>query len=490
MQQRILFLLLSSLYFLTISSCKKDDLLTDGDAKLKFSSDSVKFDTVFVSIGSATKNLRVYNTYDRPIKISNIRLASGNASYYRINVNGTPGRSFNDVEIRANDSLWIFVEVTVDPNSSVLPYILQDSIVFETNGNTQDVDLVSWGQNAHFIVADQVINLKDANGVTTGQIKYALIDTNLNGVTTWDNQLPYVVYGGYAVIDSSTTLNILEGTRIHFSNNAGLWVYKGGNLHVTGTKDNPVIFQGLRLEEKYKEEPGQWDRIWINDGGQNTIDYAIIKNGFIGIQTETIIGNKMPNSTLQLTNTRIRNMSGLGILARNWDITGNNLLVTNCGQYNAALTIGGSYEFTQCTFANYWNGGQRSNPVLYINNYASNTAVDLAKADFKNCIIFGDNDNELELDFKNSSLKEHRFMNCILKVDNNTPVTDPLHFFNIYKNNAPGFVDGTNADFRLNAGAFAVNKGDASFVTGIPFDIEGNARILGVAPDLGAFEKE
>jgi hypothetical protein len=332
--------------------------------------------------------------------------------------------------------------------------------------------------------------LKDANGVTTGQIKYAVIDTNLNGVTTWDNQLPYVVYGGYAVIDSSTTLNILEGTRIHFSNNAGLWVYKGGNLNVTGTKDNPVTFQGLRLEEKYKEEPGQWDRIWINDGGQNTIDYAIIKNGFIGIQTETIIGSKMPNSTLQLTNTRIRNMSGLGILARNWDITGNNLLVTNCGQYNAALTIGGSYEFTQCTFANYWNGGQRSNPILYINNYASNTAVDLTKADFKNCIIFGDNDNELELDFDNSALKEHKFTNCILKVDNTTSVTDPLHFFTIYKNNAPGFVDATNADFHLNAGAFAVNKGDASFVTGIPFDIEGNTRILGAAPDLGAFEKE
>ena len=256
-----LLLLISLLsWSLFTTSCRKDELLTSGDVQLRFSTDTIMYDTVFATIGSVTKNLRIYNDYDQPINISNIRLAGGNSSYFRMNVNGLPGRSFDNIELRAGDSLWIFVEVTVDPNSQLLPYVVQDSIVFETNGLTQDVDLVAWGQNAHFIVADQTLNIKDNDGKTIGQINYAVIDTIDNHTTTWDNQLPYVIYGGFAVVDSSTTLEISEGTQIHFSNNAGLWVYKGGKLLVNGTKPNPVVFQGLRREQSYQDQAGQWDQ--------------------------------------------------------------------------------------------------------------------------------------------------------------------------------------------------------------------------------------
>src|SRR5204862_807932 len=113
----------------------------------------------------------VYNNNNQPIR-TNIRLA-GSTTNFRINVNGLPGRSFNDVEIRANDSIWIFVEVTVDPNTATLPYVLSDSIVFETNGNVQDVKLAAWGQNAHFIVADHFVQ---------GLPPYALIAEPLNAI--------------------------------------------------------------------------------------------------------------------------------------------------------------------------------------------------------------------------------------------------------------------------------------------------------------------
>lgn len=494
MTKRFFFLLFGAYLVFAMSSCKKEDLLTDSNATLNFSDDTVMFDTVFATIGSATKNLRVYNPYDQPIKISNIRLAGGSTSYYRMNVNGLPGTSFNDIELRAGDSLWIFVEVTVDPNTQLLPYIIQDSIVFETNGNRQDVDLVSWGQNAHFIVADQVLNLKDDQGKTVGQIKYAIIDTIDNHTTVWDNQLPYVVYGGYAVVDSSTTLEITQGTQIHFSNNAGLWVYKGGKLKVTGTAQNQVVFQGLRREQSYVDEPGQWDRIWINDGAINEIDHAVIKNGYIGLQTEVLFDPVMPLQTLKVSNTIIKNMSGLGMLARNWTIEATNTIIANCGQYNAALTIGGSYDFTHCTLANYWRNGQRSNPVLYINNYTtgSNNSIitaDLSKADFKNCIIYGDNDNELELDFKSGSLSNHLFNHCLLKVDNNTPITDPNFFTSVWANTSPSFTDYTENDYHLELGSFCIDKGDAALTGGLLQDLEGNNRVNGAAPDLGALEK-
>ncbi len=483
-------MIITILAIISVSSCKKEELLTDPSAALEFSDDTIMFDTVFVSIGSVTKNFRIYNRYDQPIKISSIRLANGTASYFRMNVNGLPGKAFSDIEIRSGDSIWVFVEVTIDPNSAVLPYIVQDSIVFETNGNIQDIDLVAWGQNAHFLVAKkQNVNLPP----------YVLIDTNLNATINWDNTLPYVVYGGYAVVDSTQTLLIGQGTNIHFSNNAGLWVYKGGTLKVQGTQSDPVIFQGLRREQFLQEEPGQWDRIWINDGGNNEIDYAIIKNGFIGLQCETLFEPQMTES-LKLTNTEIRNMSGLGILARNFVIRGWNNVFSNCGLYTAALTIGGNYEFTHCTFGNYWNFGQRSTPAVYLSNYtvnSSNTIIpaDLVKADFKNCIIYGNNDNELELDFESGAAAAFNFSYCIIKADNNTP-TSGTGFDNIWRNNDPDFRDIYKNDLTLDTLAFATQKGNPAYIiTGLTppmeSDINGNPRPNGgTNPDLGAYERD
>ncbi|MBK7963925.1 MAG: hypothetical protein IPK10_00465 [Bacteroidetes bacterium] len=484
-------LVVTLLTIISISSCEKDVLLTDPNAKLNFSTATILFNTVFASIRAVTENFRVYNPREKAIKISSIRLAGGSSSLFRINVNGTPGTAFSDIEIRSGDSIWVFVEVTVNPNNQALPYVVQDSLVFETNGNIQDIDLVAWGQNAHFFVAKkQSPNLPP----------YVIIDTNLNSTTTWDKNLPYVIYGGYAVVDSSTTLIITEGTQIHFSNAGGLWVYKGGTIKVQGTKDNPVVFQGLRRETALQEEPGQWDRIWLNDAGAHEIDYAIIKNGFIGLQCETLFDPAMPVS-LKLTNTQIRNMSGLGILARNFKIEGWNDVVSNCGLYNAALTIGGEYDFTHCTFGNFWNYGQRTTPVMYLNNYTEDQAgndvlVDMIKAEFKNCIIYGNNDNELELDFKNGALKNHLFRNCIIKADNNTPTSDPLHFDVIYRNNNPQFKNTFENDLTLDTLAFAREKGDImhinlSTVPPMNIDINGLARpTTGSQPDLGAYERD
>jgi len=264
-----------------------------------------------------------------------------------------------------------------------LPFIIQDSIIFETNGNLQDIDLVAWGQNAHFFVAKkQNPNLPP----------YVIIDTLLNRTTTWTDTLPYVIYGGYAVVDSSNTLVIESGTQLHFSNGAGLWIYKGGTLKVRGSKEKPVVFQGLRREYFLKDEPGQWDRIWLNDGGDHEIDYALIKNAFIGLQCETLFSPAMPVS-LKLTNTEIRNISGLGLFTRNYRVQGWNNVIANCGLYCAALTGGGDYEFLHSTFTSFWRYGQRSTPAVYVNNYLLNSngqavPVDLTKSEFKNSIMF------------------------------------------------------------------------------------------------------
>jgi hypothetical protein len=481
---RYLLLIISILYITTQSACKKDDLLTDGSATLEFSEDTILFDTVFVTLGSVTKNFKVFNTYDQPLKISNIKLAKGATSNFRINVNGLPGTNFKDIELRSGDSLWIFVEVTVDQNNQNLPFVIQDSITFETNGNQQDVDLVAWGQNAHFFVAKkQNANLPP----------YVIINSALNSTTTWNDSLPFVIYGGFAVVDSSTTLIIEAGTEINFSNSAGLWVYKSGNLTVYGTKENPVIFQGLRREASFDEEPGQWDRIWINDGGINTIDYAIIKNGFIGLQCETLFDPALAEN-LKITNTIVKNMSGLGILARNFNIEGFNDVFANCGLYAAAFTIGGDYDFRQTTFANYWTFGQRTNPSFYINNYTSDSngdivPVNLTKANFFNCIIAGNNDNEFEVDMTSGADSIYSFRNTLVTADTDHPTTGN-GYVSIFRNENPRFVDTQKNNYELDTLSFCINKGDGLLIPSISFDLKGNNRTQGIAPDLGAYERE
>ncbi|MCC6384113.1 MAG: hypothetical protein LC117_05305 [Bacteroidia bacterium] len=475
----LLYLFIAVLLF---NSCKKeDDFNTSQSFSLRFSTDTILFDTIFTTIGSTTEFLLVYNDENKPVKISSIRLANGNSSLFRLNVDGTPGKIFNDIEIGKKDSLWIFIEVTIDPNNAVTPFLVTDSILFETNGKLQDVDLVAFGQNANFITPTNSIF----------GLQYSILPCN----SVWNNSLPYVIYG-YAVVDSACTLTIEEGTQIHFFQNSGLWVYRYGLLKVNGTVDNPVIFQGTRLEPGYSEIPGQWDRIWINEGdnsNQNEINHAIIKNSFIGIQAENLystIGNNQRK--LILNNTFIRNTSGIGILARDYTIVSANTVVANSANYLIALTMGGSYEFNQCTFANYWSRSQRSTPSVYLNNYYNSTsgvqATALNQADFKNCIIYGSGSNELELDFKSGAAANHLFTYTLIKRDSNTPVGDPNHFDQVYSNQDPGFEKPSENNYELTATSFSIDKGNPAYINSVTqTDLKGNPR---TNPDLGAFEKQ
>lgn len=93
----LLYLFIAVLLF---NSCKKeDDFNTSQSFSLRFSTDTILFDTIFTTIGSTTEFLLVYNDENKPVKISSIRLANGNSSLFRLNVDGTPGKIFNDIEI-------------------------------------------------------------------------------------------------------------------------------------------------------------------------------------------------------------------------------------------------------------------------------------------------------------------------------------------------------------------------------------------------------
>lgn len=462
---------------MVFNSCKKDPIIiNDPEIALRFSNDSIVFDTVFTTIGSITKQLKVYNRFDHKIKISSIELMGGQASAYRLNIDGTPSLKVNDVELEGGDSLYIFIKVLIDPNDENSPFVVHDQINFTISGFSHLIDLVAWGQNANYIIADKYIEGLPPFSIVAGE----------NENVSWTSSKPYLIYG-YAVVDSGAVLQIEEGTKIHFHNNSGLWVYKGGSLKVNGSLEKPVVFEGDRLDEDYRDIAGQWDRIWINEGSEdNVINYAIIKNGFIGLQVETI-GNQLDNR-LVLNNTRITNMSGTGILARNYDIEASNNLITNCGINLMALTMGGKYHFIHSTFANYWNASVRQGPSIYINNFESdeNGSISGLALDtyFGNCIIDGRKNEELLLELIDEQLPKIVFDHSALKANQNLEANG--QFIQCIWNPESLFRDIEELDFQLDTLSPAIDIGSPVIAIKSPFDILGVSRTQN--PDLGAFE--
>jgi hypothetical protein len=476
--------------------CRKDARFTnDPNARLEFSNDTVLFDTVFTTVGSVTKRFTVRNRNTNAVRV-NIGLEGGSTSPYRINVDGSSGLVFEGVEILGGDSLFVFVEVTLGPGGVNTPFVIEDHILFNTNGNVQKVLLAAWGQDAHFYRPDRFIQGFPPFSIIAG-------GTDENGNTiceevTWPNDKPYVLYG-YAVVDSCSTLRIDPGVRVYVHGGGGLWIYRYGRILAEGTVQERITFQSDRLEPLYQDLPGQWDRIWINEGpeGQDHLLQNVeVRNALIGIQCETFPLNPMePTSAarLLLENVVVRNSSLAGILSRNFRITSNNLLVADAGQFCVALTGGGEYEFNHSTIANFWNFSIRQSPAFVMTNtyediFGSLQVRPITGSLFRNGIIHGSNTNEFLIEVDNAAPVDYAFRHFMLRTDQNTsgPQFDQP---TIWRNQNPGFVSTTEKDFRLTQASFARNKGEST--PGGVFDLLGQLRNCDPnAPgiDLGCYE--
>ena len=112
--KRYLYFTLICGFLMLWSSCRKDFEFSASNGRLEFSKDTVYLDTVFTNIGSSTYNLKVYNRSNENIVIPVVKLGLGENSEYRLNIDGMAGKVFQNVEILAKDSLFIFVETTIN----------------------------------------------------------------------------------------------------------------------------------------------------------------------------------------------------------------------------------------------------------------------------------------------------------------------------------------------------------------------------------------
>ena len=462
-----------------LSSCKKDKFNTSSG--IAFSTDTLTFDTLFTTLGSTTKYFTIRNNEKQAIKVSSIRLAGGNTSSYRINVDGDAGTSFSDIEIPAKDSLYVFVEVTINPNAANLPFIVEDSIQFVTNGKLQQVQLNAYGQNAHFFNADSIENN-----------------------TVWNDDLPYVILN-YLQIKQGACLTINAGCEVYFGGGAAMIVE--GCLNVEGTDtSNMVTFRGVRLDKDvadrpYDDFPGQYAGVFFLRNSTGNIKYLKMRNGAYGInvgnirttddaaQNLTLLQNmSLANApVVTIENSKIYNQAFYGLFGFFGQISATNTLIYNCGTNVVGLYCGGNYEFLNCTF--YTRGSayisHSKDAVFYINNFfdAVEPVIfpDTTRAIFSNCIVYGTLENEIVA--QDATDNTHRidlqFHNSVVK----TNLTLGLPLFHNCNANDPQFEEVFKNNYKLKTTSSAANIGSSPFPA---IDIDGFIR--NNPPDAGAYE--
>ncbi len=447
---------------LALVSCDKEPFTKDPSAKLLFSSDTLLFDTVFTSIGTATRHFKVYNPFDKSLEIKSISLAGATESPYRINVDGIPGHRFDDIILHGGDSLYVFVEATIDPVEGNLPMVVKDSVVFITNGNIQNVKLVAWGQDVNIIRGEKF---------TSGIL---------------ESGKPYLVYD-FMMVDSGQVLSVEPGVRIHFQPGSGLFV--AGTILVFGTPEEPVIFQGARTESGYRNIPGQWEGVWLMPGSTGSrIVHTSVRNGVNGIIADSLASPG--DTTLYLANSRIENMTYAGLYAREAVVYSYNTVIANCGHHTIVLSGAGDYTFYHSTFANYWNFSSRRTSSVIIQNHTETGSSGQApiRVLFGNSIIHGSLNQEIRFLPQRDERFDVLFSHSLLGIDDSFASANSDIFLNCIYGFSPGFTSPSSFNFRPESGSVLIDAGDPEIGALHPLDLDGNLRVSDSAPDIGAYE--
>jgi hypothetical protein len=451
-------LVLFALLYIVLTQCRPEEEIFDGayTGGLVFSNDTIRFDTLFSTVGSTSKRIKVLNPSSNALNIERIYLGNGAQSSYTITVSGIRTREAEDQIIYGGDSLLVLVEVRIDPRDEDLPYLVKDSIVFVTNGVAQDIKLIAWGQDAIF-KGNEVIECN----------------------TTWQPDRPVVLYAP-VLVDSLCTLTVEPGCRIYSTHNT--YLYVRGSLQVLGTASQRVLFRNDRLEPVYENAPGQWGGIVFLEGtGNNLLQYTVIRNAEYGIRLGKPDNDTIPDVVVR--NTIIENMSHSGILCFTSDLYAVNTLVHNCKYYTAAGLGGGTYRFEHCTFSNSGFTFFRETPSFAISDNIplddGQVIVEDVHLSVINSIIHGNMQEEITFNADGGAA-----INALVAHSLLTTQYDGLSGNGNILNQDPAFINAFNYNYRLDTLSPAK---DAGMPLGIYTDLDSMLRDS--LPDIGAYER-
>jgi len=480
-------------------SCRKDFDTIPGQGNFLIEKDTVFLDSVFTNIASHTYRFKIYNTDNQDITLNKIYLENGESSFYRLNVDGDSGKEFENVLIHANDSIFVFVELTADINQLESP-VYEEKLFIEDAVKTDEVLLTAFVKDAYFYYPEKYPDgsketLTLYTDPETGE-NIEIYGYFLDGDTTFTSEKPIVIYGHMAVPEGHT-LNIEQDAHLYFHYNSGLIVWENASLKVNGSLGHEVIFEDDRMEPGYENTSGMWNYIWLRENSiQNEINYAIIKNAEAGIivyPTEDI------QPALRIKNTQIYNMSLVGIFAIASNIEGENLVLNNFGLSAISLQLGGDYHFKHCTFTNFNNTIRNEKAAsVYANNYLlseEQTYVNDLNFEMSNSIAYGNSSIEFYLDNYENATFNYHINNCLIKFNDpqNTfsdieevHFDDTTHYQNLILNEDPVFENTQENKLLIGDSSPCINQGEISTALLVPLDILGVDRTN--APDLGAYQ--
>lgn len=469
-------------------SCAREDAYMGDDIDITTSRDTIMFDTVFTEVGSATRSVKLYNSKNKAVAVD-IKLVGGSNSFYRINADGIVGPEINNVTIQAEDSLYVFVEVFIDPDQplSVSPFIIEDQIIV-TGGNSQDiVQLESFGQNANY-----VFGKRDIAAIEN-------ICTNGNPVI-WNDPKPYVIYGIMGIVGCDLIMEAGTNVYIHgglvidredsITYNPGRILALNGSIQANGTLDNPITIQGDRLEPEYRDAAGQWYGIQLDSASvNNKFTHTTIKNGIYGILADS-------SSHVELDHCHLLNSSSIGLFGSHSTAKVTNSLIYSIGSYGVYWRYGGEYNMEYTTVTSY--GVQAE--ALRMENYLCTDALCLGeirtnplKTTISNSILVGSSRDEILIDeFEGTDpfTVDYTFNNSMIRIDEFLEVR-PNFFDNCnncinFNGSDPLFVDANDYNFELDSLSKAEKV--AVPINGVTDDLLG--RMRSSEPDMGCFESQ
>lgn len=442
---RIFVLLFFSLLACVIlPSCIEDKVSTSPADQPAFSVDTLDMGTVFTGQPTTTRSFMVYNRHDKVMSIGSIAFRDNSSKTFRINVDGQSGTSFSGIEIRPNDSIYVFVEATVPEWGSWQPDSVTEILDFVTNGVTRSVVLTACGQDIE-------------------RVRGMVVTSD----TCWSADRPRQIFDSL-VVAPGATLTLEPGVVLHFHDKSFMRVE--GTLIAEGTALAPIDFGGDRTgnvvaDISFEIMDSQWQGlIFATTSHGNRMSHTVVRNTVGGVRIDSLAGSSDPSlPALELVNCRLRNSAGYALEVRHA-----NLHATGCEFAEASSGVlrleGGSHLISHCTIANYYLFSALGGPALQLahvktDDLSDDSAAPLLQADITNTIIYG-NGSDLSMgDLSDTGVYLRR---CLLKSKGD----DDEHFINCIWDTDPLYYtvrEDYIFDYRLRDESPAIGKADPAY---------------------------
>lgn len=442
------------------TGCINDDFTNSPSDVLAFSTDTVAFDTVITAQSTPTKQFMVYNHSKKKVNISSITLAGKAKGKFYLNVDGMKGSEFHDIEVRGNDSIYVFVESNIDVTGADEPIETTDRIDFVTNGVTQSVVLTAWGQDVTIISGDTI-----------------KADTRLGAGK------PYLVYDTL-VVAQGATLTLDPGVTMLFHAKAGMKVE--GKLLAQGTQEKPIVLRGDRLDHvvgqiNFDIMSGQWGGVQFGRHSYgNEMAYVEMRGSALGV---TVNPDTCSQMALHLFNSVLHNSSSSVLTASNAWVEAEGTELSDAAGSVASFT-GGKVRLVQCTLANYYLFDAISGAILNLEPQDEAKTYSVLDAQVDNCIIYG---NTSELNNGDLTGTNILLRNCLLKSQG----SDDSNFISCVWGGDPMFYTEREKyvfDYRLRNKSGAIAMGNRAYCPATArYDRYGQDRFAREGLDIGAY---